>query len=314
MNRLHTWAQLVRLPNVFTAMADICLGALVGGALPGQGIAFVLLVLASACLYCGGMVWNDYFDLEQDKKERPFRPLPSRRVLPGEAACLGTGLLAAGLMFASLADLRGDGFRWLSTGIAGCLVVAILLYDGWLKRTWAGPVGMGLCRSLNVLLGLSVAPAWVGGWGVYLALVVGIYIAGVTWFARTEARTSSQQALLAAAGLMLAALLLALALPALGRATDSADRSFGPGFLVVGLGYVLFPYLLVGLGFLVGFPVCRAINRPVPERVQAAVKQAIMGLVLLDAVLATALAGTVGLLLLVLLLPALWLGRWVYST
>src|SRR5262249_19092140 len=206
-------------------------------------------------------------------------------------------------------------FRGLSTLIAVVLVGAILLYDGWLKRTWAGPVGMGLCRALNVLLGLSVAPAWVGGWGVYLALVVGVYIAGVTWFARTEARTSNQRALLAAAGVMLAALVLALALPVLGRANPDADgSSSGLSFVLVGLGYVLFPYLLVALGFLVGIPVWRAIHRPVPARVQAAVKQAILGLVILDAVLATALAGTVGLVLVVLLLPALYLGRWVYST
>jgi 4-hydroxybenzoate polyprenyltransferase len=314
MNRLHTLAQLVRLPNVFTALADICLAALVAGALPDRWPAFIALLLASACLYCGGMVWNDYFDLEQDKKERPFRPLPSGRVRPAEAAALGAGLLAAGLLFAALADLGGAGFRWLSTLLAAALVVAILLYDGWLKRTWAGPLGMGACRALNVLLGLSVAPAWVGAWGAYLALVVGIYIIGVTWFARTEARTSNQMALAAAAAVMLAALVLALALPALGRPDTGPDALPPPGFLLVGLGYVLFPYLLVALGFLVGFPVCRAIDRPVPERVQAAVKRAIFGLVILDAVLATALAGTVGLALVLLLVPALYLGRWVYST
>jgi 4-hydroxybenzoate polyprenyltransferase len=314
MKRLHPVAQLVRLPNVFTALADIGLGALVTGALPGQTLAFFVLLLASACLYCGGMVWNDYFDLEQDRKERPFRPLPSGRVLPAAAARIGTGLLAAGLGLAVLTDLRGEGFRWLSTLIAAALVVAILLYDSLLKRTWAGPIGMGLCRALNVLLGLSVAPPWVGGWGVYLALIVGIYIAGVTWFARTEARTSNQRALLAASGVMLAALLLALALPVLGPESGRDVASSPAHFALVGLGYLLFPYLLVALGFLVGIPVCRAINRPVPARVQAAVKQAILGLVILDAVLATALAGTIGLALVVLLVPALYLGRWVYST
>jgi 4-hydroxybenzoate polyprenyltransferase len=315
MNRLHPVAQLVRLPNVFTALADICLGALVTSALPAQWAAFVLLLGASACLYCAGMVWNDYFDLEQDRKERPFRPLPSGKILPGTAARLGGVLLAVGLLLAALADVRGGWFRGLSTLIAAGLVVAILLYDGRLKRTWAGPLGMGLCRALNVLLGLSVAPAWVGAWGLYLAFVVGVYIVGVTWFACTEARVSNQHALMAAAGVMLAALLLALALPVLGREGADLDApSSLARFALVGLGWWLFPYLLVGLGFLVGIPVCRAINRPVPERVQAAVKQAIMGLVILDAVLATALAGTIGLVLVVLLVPALYLGRWVYST
>jgi len=314
MTRFRAVAQLVRLPNVFTALADICLGALVAGALPGQGLAFVALLLASACLYSGGMVWNDFFDLEQDKKERPFRPLPSGRVTPRAAAALGFGLLAAGLACAATADARPAGFRWLSTVIAVALILAILLYDRWLKRMWAGPLGMGLCRSLNVVLGLSAGTEWVGSWGVYLALVVGTYIVGVTWFARTEARTSNQHALMAAASVMLAALLLALALPVVGRPSDADAPSSAGRFALAGLASLLFPYLLVGLGFLVGLPVCRAIERPDPMRVQSAVKRAIFGLVLLDAVLASALIGTIGLALVLLLVPALWLGRWVYST
>jgi 4-hydroxybenzoate polyprenyltransferase len=311
MSRFHPFAQLVRLPNVFTALADICLGALAAAALPREAFAFVALLLGSACLYSAGMVWNDFFDLEQDRKERPFRPLPSGRIRPRTAAALGAGLLVAGLVFAALADARGQGFRWTSTLLAGCLCAAILLYDGWLKRTWAGPVGMGLCRALNVLLGLSVAPQWVGAWGAYLALVVGIYIAGVTLFARKEAQTSNPQELVGAGVLMLAALVLALALPALAQAEGSVSSS---RFALIGLGYMLFPYLLVALGFVVGFPVCRAIKRPNPGHVQAAVKRAIFGLVLLDAVLATGLAGVIGLLLVLLLIPTMLLGRWVYST
>jgi 4-hydroxybenzoate polyprenyltransferase len=78
----------------------------------------------------------------------------------------------------------------------------------------------------------------------------------------------------------------------------------------------LFPYLLVALGFVVGMPIRRALAAPSPARVQEAVKRALMGLILLDAVLASALAGTVGLILLVLLAPSLYLTRraWLYAT
>ena len=88
MNRLRPYLQLVRLPNVFTAFADICMATVVQlKRLDAEGPAqswfdrwptFMLLLLASGCLYCGGMVWNDYFDIEQDRRERPSRPLPSR--------------------------------------------------------------------------------------------------------------------------------------------------------------------------------------------------------------------------------------------
>src|SRR5205823_1510868 len=112
MTPLRPYAQLVRLPALPTALADICLGALATRALPSRGLAFGLLLLASGCLYCGGMVWNDFFDLEQDRRERPFRPLPSGRVTPAAAARLGAALLAGGVLCALPAGwvLKAQGY------------------------------------------------------------------------------------------------------------------------------------------------------------------------------------------------------------
>jgi 4-hydroxybenzoate polyprenyltransferase len=303
MSRLRSLAQLVRLPNVFTALADIGLGALVVGALPERWLAFLLLLWASACLYCAGMVWNDFFDVAQDSRERPFRPIPSGRVSRRQAALLGGILLAAGVSFALLAGWALPAWSSVPAVLAVLLVVAILSYDGLLKRTPAAPLLMGTCRFLNVLLGLSLAGSLDWGRGIYLALVVGVYIVGVTWFARTEARASSRLRLAGGAAVMLAGLLLALPVPAV--------LAGGPWRVQTS---VLFPFLLVAFGFLVGLPVCRALSEPVPARVQAAVKRSVLGLVVLDAVLATAGPGTVGLLLLLLLPPALVLGKRLYST
>jgi hypothetical protein len=312
MERFRPYLQLIRLPAVPTALADIFLAALATRALPGQWFSFLLLCLTSTCLYCGGMIFNDFFDVEQDRRERPHRPIPSGRVSRRTAGLLGTLLLGAGVGFAFL--------TWLSAGehstawtivLAVLLVGAILLYDGPLKRTPVGPAAMGLCRFLNVLLGLTLA-GHVESWGVYLALVVGLYVAGVTWFARTEARTSSQTALLGAAGVMLVALLLTLPVPVLPRNPNTVvSASFAQN-----LGLALFPYLVVALGFVIGLPLAKAITGPTPRHVQAAVKRALLGLVILDAVLATALAGAFGLLVLLLVVPILLLGRWrwLYAT
>jgi hypothetical protein len=300
----RAYAQLVRLPNLFTALADICLGwlaALAAGAPGTRWPSFALLMCASACLYSAGMVWNDFFDLEQDRRERPFRPLPSGRVPRRSAAFLGTALLLGGLGFAALAgwfDAAASSRAWC---LSGLLVVAILLYDAWLKRTWLGPLAMGCCRFLNVLLGLTIADETSLSWAarIYVAGVVGLYIVGVTWFARTEARISKKSQLAGASGVMAAALFLALPTP-LWPAHETSS--------------ILFPYFLVGLGFWIGIPATQAIAEPKPVRVQLAVKRALLGLVILDAVLATALSGTIGLVILVLLLPAMFLGRWIYST
>ena len=305
MSRVQSYAQLVRLPNLPSALADVCLGGLAAGALPGRWLTWLLLLPASACLYCAGMVWNDYFDLDQDRRERPFRPIPSGRVTLAEARMLGTGLMAAGGLFAALATLVGGSL--LPVVLASLLVGAIFLYDGALKATWAGPIAMGLCRFLNVLLGVSAAGQLLWPRGPHLALVVGVYVAGITWFARTEARESNRTALQAAASIMLAALVMALPLPLY---PDPSNPRVGVE------SSPLFVYLLVALGFAVGLPVCRALTSPTPANVQAAVKRALLCLIVLDTVLATALVGTLGLAILVLLVPGLYLNwrKELYAT
>jgi 4-hydroxybenzoate polyprenyltransferase len=217
-----------------------------------------------------------------------------------QAAWLGGGLLAGGVLAAALA---GGLLAWLvkverplqPLALALTLVAAILLYDGPLKRTWAGPLAMGACRFLNVLLGLSVSGKGPGSQGLHLAVIVGLYIVGVTWFARTEARQSSQEALAGAASLILAALALALAVPGLRQPEQTTSW--------------LFPYLLVVLGFALGRPITRALIAPSPQRVQEAVRRSLMGLIVLDAILASALVGLAGLSILVLLAPSLYLAR-----
>jgi hypothetical protein len=305
MNRLRPYLQLVRLPAVFTAFADLLLAWLATGVGFDRWLPLALLLAASGCLYCGGMVWNDFFDVDQDRRERPFRPIPSGRIKRPTAGWLGVGLLSFGWACAVASGFSlGEG-RLAPGVLATLLVGAILLYDSWLKRSWAGPFGMGACRFLNVLLGLTVAAHF--GWlsGMYLALVVSVYIIGVTWFARAEARESSPLVLAAGAGVMLLGLLLALPLPILLPILGTEITTSA-----------LFPYLLVALGFFVGFPVARAVTRPAPKQVQAAVKRALMGLVGLDAVMATAVAGIAGLWILLLLAPVVVMTRlrWLYAT
>jgi 4-hydroxybenzoate polyprenyltransferase len=293
-------ARLLRLPNVFTAFADIGLGLCATAALsPGVvnqdfGWKAALLLLASGMLYTAGMVWNDYFDLEEDRRDRPFRPLASGRISIRAAVIIGIVLLAGGW---ACAAVTGRTCALVGLVLAG----AIVAYDARIKRTAAGPFGMAFCRFLNVLLGLSLAdPASMPlATRLHLALTVGVYIVGVTWFARTEEKRSDPKVLTRAALVMLVAALLALA---------AATR------VPAGTSSPLFPYLLVVAGFWIGTPILAAVRKPTPDRVQAGVRRSIFGLVVLDALLASVFVGTWGLLLVLLLPPALLLGKWVYST
>jgi 4-hydroxybenzoate polyprenyltransferase len=301
------YARLLRLPNVFTAFADIALGVCAAGSfsnVPVNGsfvLRAALLFLASGCLYLAGMVWNDYFDFEEDRRDRPTRPLPSGQMARGTASRIGVFLLAFGLGAAAASGFAGDDWRPDGAFLGGVLCFAILAYDARIKRTAAGPLGMAACRFLNVLLGMTLVDAATLSCStrVHLASVVGLYIVGVTWFARTEEKRSDPKALRAAALVLLVSLLIALTVPLRVPVGTSSD---------------LFPYLLVAFGFWIGMPVVHAIRKPTPERVQAGVKRCILGLVALDALLASVFVGTPGLLVLLLLPPALWLGKWVYST
>jgi len=318
---LLAWLRLARVPNVFTAVADVLMGyvAVQRQRSWDQGLVVpATLALASAALYTSGMILNDWFDREVDARERPFRPIPSGQIRPTAAAWAGFSLLVVGCVLGMLAgygafgaspERMGDG----RAGVLALLLAAtILAYNGLLKATPIGPLAMGACRLLNVAMGMAAGSAFVndpasafsvlGLSGPHWAIAggIGLYVSGITWLARTEAERSRRGALLLAVVPMVAGIAL-----------------FGQG--VLWLGPLLEPtlwWLLVGLLLLSVVRRCgMAIADPEPAQVQAAVKQSILSLIWFDAAAGLALAGPgTGVALAALLVPALVLGRWVYST
>jgi 4-hydroxybenzoate polyprenyltransferase len=304
-SRLRAYLELLRLPNLFTAMADMAMGLLFVRADEGPRADLVmgLLVAASALLYATGVVLNDVFDLERDRAERPDRPLPSGRISLAAARRLGWGLLVAGAAAACLAAVAVGQFR--PALIVGLLSGCIVLYDGWLKATWLGPPVMGACRMLNVLLGMSVADERLAAEHFLVAGGIGIYVMGVTWLARTEARRSSRGQLALAAFVML-----------LGVATLGWFPSWTNNVVELVRLEPQRWYLLVGaLGVLIGWRCLRAVIEPTPRMVQTAVVYGILSLVMLDAVACFAVRGlAIAAILLLLLVPAMFLGRWISPT
>ncbi|WP_252541993.1 UbiA family prenyltransferase, partial [Streptomyces sp. RO-S4] len=95
------WAELVRLPALFTVPGDTLAGMAAAGRTPGPRA--LLPVGSSLCLYAAGMVLNDWADRAEDAVERPHRPLPSGRVRPAAAFAAACGLTGAGLLLAARA-------------------------------------------------------------------------------------------------------------------------------------------------------------------------------------------------------------------
>ncbi len=302
-SRLRAYLELIRLPNLFTAVADVAMGVLFVQALAGPTDIALLAVLATASvlLYAAGVVLNDLFDVEVDRLERPNRPLPSGRVSLRTARRLGWSLIVAGVLLGCLAAAISGHFR--PAIVALLLAGSVLLYDGLLKRTPLGPLAMGACRMFNVLLGMSVAAAPLLTQHWLVAGGLGIYIAGVTWFARTEATRSNRIHLFLATCLMMVGVGLLAWFP------SWAQGDFPPRQLAGG------KTLLTVLGILIAWRCLRTIAVPTPRQVQATVKQCILTLVVFDAAVTFATSGPFcALAVLALLVPAVVLGRWIYST
>jgi 4-hydroxybenzoate polyprenyltransferase len=332
---LRSYLELLRLPNIFTALADVLMGFLFVQTVwvrdfgidvevvflrPGEKWVLGLLAAASAMLYAAGVVLNDVFDVELDRKERPERPLPSGRVSLRAARWLGWELLLWGTAMgwgASLVskrlwppDLSVSAPVQFRPGIVATVLAAtIVLYNAGLKRTPLGPLVMGACRMLNVLLGMSVLP---GPWGPENWLVagaIGVYITGVTWFARDESTRSSGPKLAAATVVMLAGVAMLAGLRHLVHQPE-VDlpwlENIDPGrwYLAMGL-----------LGAIIAMRCFWAIGDPGPSRVRQAVAQAIVSLVVLDAVACCAARGPYwAAIVLVLVLPTILLSRWIQPT
>ncbi len=314
------YLRLFRISNLFTAFADITMGYLVAHATLQPAAPFVCLLLASGLLYTAGMVLNDVFDADWDREHRPERPIPSGRISRSRAASIGFGLLIGGVAAgwtAGLLQLGPGASPWRSGVVVTLLAICVLLYDARVKATVAGPVAMGGCRLLNVLLGMSTGALATGDGSLasfaahqwIAASGIGVFIAGVTWFARYEAGVVRPGRLGAATGVMMA------------------------GFVILGLFHRSLPadirapaihegtwWMLLGL---MGMTVLRrcgmAITDPVPVQVRLTVTHAIWSLIMLDAALAlevTARHGqwyySVGIV--ALLVPTALLGRWIPAT
>src|SRR5512137_294118 len=97
---MKAWGRLLRLSLAPTAAADVAAGAVAGaGAWPGRGV-FVLMI-ASLCVYHGGMALNDWADRKEDRVLRPDRPIPAGGVSPPAGLAAGLALLVSGPLIAA---------------------------------------------------------------------------------------------------------------------------------------------------------------------------------------------------------------------
>jgi 4-hydroxybenzoate polyprenyltransferase len=275
----------MRPANVVTAIADILAGFAASGLAlqwleSGEySLSLLWLVLATIGLYAGGVVFNDVFDAELDRTERPERPIPSGQASVVSASLFGSLLLILGILAAWRVSIA-------SLIVAVLVAACALLYDAWGKhQSWFGPINMGMCRGGNLLLGVSAVPAALAGvW--YISLIPIVYIAAITMISRGEVH-GGDKGIIRAAGLMYGLVILSIVLMAVFFSTDF---------------WQVLPFLAL-LAYFILPPLFRAIREPAPKLIGLAVKAGVLALIIMDAALATAFAGWLYGLLVLLLFP-----------
>jgi 4-hydroxybenzoate polyprenyltransferase len=310
-SKLLAYVRLMRLPNVFTALADVLMGYLFThdpDDPQSLAVGALSLLIASALMYTAGMVLNDVFDVEVDRLERPERPLPSGQIPVAWARFLGFEMLFFGAVAGASISVWSHDPRPAAVSIG--LAVLIVLYNGVLKHTLLGPLAMGGCRFLNVLLGMSAAnQPWLPV-NYIVAGGIGLYIVGVTWFARGEAEPQSRRISLTLAMLvMFAGMGLLVYFPE----RLPQDRAFEPHQMMISPDR--WDLCWAVLGILTAWRCLRCIVQPYSEFVQDAIRQSLVSLIIFDAVVTVAVRGVGwGTAVVALIVPMTILGRWSYST
>lgn len=284
---LKGYLQLTRPANLPTAAADILAGVAIAGVIGTTSLPILidcnitihifLLVLASVFLYAGGVVLNDVFDHKLDTLERPERPIPSAVVTLNNAGIFGGILLFMGVVLAFTVN-------YYSGIIAIFLAISIFIYDAFSKKyVTLGPFNMGLCRGLNLLLGISVLGGFSYWW---LAVIPMVYIFAITLISRGEVHGKNKN------HIVLAALLYAVVI-----FTVVYINSIGSDTI-----FQAIPFLLIFI-YMIYHPLLRAYRNNSPENIKKAVMGGVISIILLDALLAVTFSNWWYACLLLLLLP-----------
>ncbi len=284
--RLKAYLQLCRPANLPTAAADIIAGMSISGLFVGLSafefpldipFSALLLIMASVFLYAGGVILNDVFDIEIDKVERPERPIPSGVVPLGNASLFGFILLVIGIGLAFLANM-------LSGYVSVLLAIAILSYDKYAKHhSFFGPLNMGVCRGLNLLMGITLFDGF-ENWPYILVPIV--FIFAVTMISRGEVHGKNK------GNILLAGLLYVLVLIGIGG-LHTVYAEANPRYLIFLLLFALMVFR----------PLVTAYQENMSNNIKKAVKAGVLSIILLDAAIAVAYSNILVGLLILLLLP-----------
>ena len=303
---LRQYLALIRLPNVFTAPTNVLAGYFSSVALEdANGTHLGALMISSALLYVAGIILNDYFDIEVDKKERPSRPLASGMIKKEHAMVVALAALIAAntisIVAVSLASFA------ISVALSGVIVA----YNYRLKRSAVtGSLSMGTARFLNVILGASPALGAI------------IFLNSIGTGPLNLWTVASAAALLFA---YVIAIMMLSRREVIGSGRQDHVVAFSIVFAVIVSMGILGVILDFNLAFLINLSIFAAAmiftfkhylaRTSSAEFLQKTIRNMVVSIVILDSVFVSGTAGLVyGMVTLLFILPAVVLAKKLYVT
>lgn len=292
LKKIFPYLQLMRPANLVTAVADVMAGFVISGCVVALNffpthihvlhpMQLVWLFLATIGLYGGGVVMNDVYDAAIDKVERPERPIPSGRATLKGATLLALVLFTVAFLCAFKVSIS-----------AGCIAIAIafmaIMYDKVGKHTSLGPVNMGICRGLNLALGMACGLQY---W--YLCLLPLAYISAITLVSRGEVHGGSK------INYIYAFILYTIVVVSIGILI----------FLKATQVFYTLPFL-VFFGYKIYSTLYAAAATNEPRKIMRAVKTGVISLIIMNACIGACFGGIAwGFLILMLLPVSIYLGK-----
>lgn len=175
---IKNYFQLVRFPGVFTAFSNILIGYFFILQSSSETYPFPFLLITTGMFFSAGMIFNDYFDLDTDKKNRPNRPLPSSKISKQNALLLGISLLIIGNIFSIF-----SGYYSL---ILSLMMTALILFYNCKAKSYyfIGIFCLALIRFLNVFLGFSIVQPSLEI--IQFSIPIAIFVSGISIIAKDE--------------------------------------------------------------------------------------------------------------------------------
>lgn len=185
---LKTWLTVGRvsnLPTVWTnTLAAALLASSAGALAPPSSLVWLLLLAMLSLLYLAGMLLNDLLDADWDQQHSNARPITLGLVSRRQVRLAIYGLLLLAATAALGLSRLVEQPHWLLgsvTLLVGCILGYNLLHKTHVHSVWL----MGACRSALYLtaaasLAVPAQPLWL------CAVLLGVYISGLTYLARQE--------------------------------------------------------------------------------------------------------------------------------